>query len=298
MYFGSVRFFKNMILLTVIIAILVPTASSIRYKSRYKDLLEENSIIKDENNELKAKELYIIEENRRIEAERPDYQQKYPDFYAGREINATESKEKTVYLTFDDGPSKRTYEVLDVLAAEDVKATFFVVGPVDDFSRQAMKDIVRQGHTLAMHTYSHQYKKIYSSVEAYLDDMYLIFSEIKATTGITPVHFRLPGGSVNSYNLSIYQDIISEMLRRGFIPFDWNVSSGDASDNILPAGTIYNNVVFGMAKANRAIVLMHDSYYRTTTVAALPQIITTLKERGYSFDKLTPQTKPVLFAYN
>ncbi len=291
MYFGSVRFFKNMILLAVIVAILIPSCTSIGYKNKYEDLLEESSI-------RKTNELQIIEEIHRIEAEKPAYQEKYPDFYAPQPIEATEVTDNTVYLTFDDGPSQRTYEILDILAEQEVKATFFVIGADDDFSKQAMKDIVRQGHTLAMHTYSHQYKKIYTSVEAYLDDMYQIFTLIKETTGVTPTHFRFAGGSVNSYNLQIYQDLISEMLRRGFIPFDWNVSSGDASSSILPTNTIINNVLSGVGKTTRAVVLMHDSYYRTTTVRALPAIISTLKEQGYSFDKLTPQTKPVLFAYN
>ena len=98
--------------------------------------------------------------------------------------------------------------------------------------------------------------------------------------------------------MNIYKELISEMLRRGFIPFDWNVASGDASSTILPTTAIVNNVVSGTLKTSRAVVLMHDSYYRTTTARALPAIITTLKENGYSFDKLTPQTKPVLFAYN
>jgi len=291
MYFGSVRFFKNMILLAVIVAILIPSYTSVKYKNKYENLLEENSVPE-------VTELRITEELHKIETEKIVYHDKYPDFYAPQPIEATEVNDKTVYLTFDDGPSQRTYEILDILAAEEIKATFFVVGADDEFSKQAMRDIVRQGHTLAMHTYSHQYKKIYASVEAYLDDMYQIFALIKETTGITPTHFRFAGGSVNSYNLQIYQDLISEMLRRGFIPFDWNVSSGDASSTILPVNTITSNVVSGAVKTTRPVVLMHDSYYRTTTVRALPEIISTLKEQGYSFDRLTPQTKPVLFAYS
>ncbi|MBR5520507.1 MAG: polysaccharide deacetylase [Oscillospiraceae bacterium] len=280
-----------MILLAVIVAILIPTCTSIKYRNKYEALLVEYDTLKET-------QLRVIEENNRIEAERPEYQSKYPDFYAPQEVNATEILEKTVYFTFDDGPSQRTYEILETLAAEDIKATFFVVGATDEFSKQAMRDIVAQGHTIAMHTYSHQYKYIYNSVEDYLDDMYKIFTLIKETTGVTPTHFRFAGGSVNSYNLNIYKELISEMLRRGFIPFDWNVASGDASSTILPTAAIVNNVVSGTLKTSRAVVLMHDSYYRTTTARALPAIITTLKENGYSFDKLTPQTKPVLFAYN
>ncbi len=295
MYIGSVRFFKNMILLVVIIAILIPTYTSFHYKNKYENLSQQTETVSLAK---QTTSLYDYLPDYNIKPETPEYQNKYPDFYAPQPLDASESVPNTVYLTFDDGPSSRTPEVLEILAEEDIKATFFVVGTTDSFSAQAMKDIVAQGHTLAMHTYTHQYKKIYESVDAYLDDMYQIFTLIKETTGVTPTHFRFAGGSINSYNYQVYMDIISEMLRRGFVPFDWNVSSGDASSVLLSTNAIVNNVVTGVGKTSRAVVLMHDSYSRTTTVQALPAIIQTLKEQGYSFDRLTPQTKPVLFAYS
>ena len=295
MYFGSVRFFKNMILLAVIVMILIPTATSIHYKNEYeKTLAEKENILTTKM--MALDEIYHTED--RLTFDKPGYQNLYPDFYAPQPIDASQAVDKTAYLTFDDGPSARTYEVLDILDAEEVKATFFVVGKTDAFSQQAMKDIVARGHTLAMHTYSHEYKKIYSSVEAYLDDMYKIFTLIKETTGVTPTHFRFAGGSINNHNYAVYQEISAEMLRRGFVPCDWNVASGDASSVILSADTIAANVIAGAAKTKRAFVLMHDSYARTTTVRALPAIIHSMKEQGYTFDKLTPQTKPVLFTYN
>ena len=294
MYFGSVRFFKNMILLAVIVMICIPTVTSIRYKSMYEETLQEkeNILALDK---MSFDDIYHPDE--RMLFDKPGYQNLYPDFYAPQALQATEAPEKTVYLTFDDGPSARTYEVLNFLDEYEVKATFFVVGKTDTFSRQAMRDIVANGHTLAMHTFTHEYKKIYSSVESYLEDMYKIFNLIKETTGVTPTYFRFPGGSINSHNYNIYQELISEMMRRGFVPCDWNVSSGDASTVLLSADTISNNVLTGSRNKKRAVVLMHDSYPHTTTVQALPEIIETLKENGYSFDKLTPQTKPVMFTY-
>ncbi len=298
MYFGSVRFFKNMILLVVIISILIPVHTTLHYKEKYENLLAETELIPMSKILLDSYDYYNDYSDVKIEPEIPEYQNKYPDFYAPQELDATDFSVQTVYFTFDDGPSARTPEVLRILAEEEVKATFFVVGATDATSKQLMRDIVDQGHTLAMHTYSHQYRKIYNSVDDYLDDMYKIFTLIKETTGVTPTHFRFAGGSVNSYNYRVYQDIISEMLRRGFIPYDWNVSSGDASAVLLSTNDIVNNVMSGVAKTDRPIVLMHDSHSRTTTVQALPIIIQKLKEQGYSFDRLTPQTKPVLFAYN
>lgn len=295
MYFGSVRFFKNLILLAVIIFIRIPTCTSFHYKSEYENLKSQQTMTPLISSKLEDCDWMT---KYTIEPQTPSYQDKYPDFYAPQTLDASEAIPNTVYLTFDDGPSQRTYEILDILAKEDVKATFFVVGATDSFSRQAMRDIVANGHTIAMHTYSHKYTEIYSSVEAYLDDMYQIFTLIKEATGVTPTHFRFPGGSKNVYNTQINKEIISEMLRRGFVPFDWNVSSGDASSTLLSPATINYNVMDGMRKTNRRVVLMHDSSPHTTTVQALPEMIKTLKEQGYSFDKLTPQTKPVLFAYN
>ena len=114
-----------------------------------------------------------------------------------------------------------------------MKATFFVVGGDTEKQRQWMRDIVEDGHTLGMHSYTHDYYKIYASVEAFLDDYYKLFTNIKEATGQTPTIFRFPGGSVNSYDYPVYREIVAEMLRRGFVFYDWNLSSGDASSNYM-----------------------------------------------------------------
>lgn len=226
-----------------------------------------------------------------------DYQQLYPDFYGTLPEQTGLPQQKTIYLTFDDGPSDRTDEILEILKRQDVKATFFVVGRSDEVSKRRMKAIVEQGHTLAMHTYSHDYKKIYSSVEAYLEDMYQLFCLIRDTTGKQPTIFRFPGGSINAYNYNIYQEIIAEMLRRGFVPYDWNVSSGDAAQKSVTAATITNNIVSYGKRTHRGIVLMHDAPAKTETVKGLESAILQLKEAGYAFDRLTAEIQPVLFSY-
>lgn len=226
----------------------------------------------------------------------PDYAELYPDFYAPQELDAQSVPSGVVYLTFDDGPSPRTDEILSTLAWEEVKATFFVVGQTKEENLQRMRDIVDQGHTIAMHSYSHNYKKIYTSVEAFLDDMYQIFVQIRDTTGVTPSFFRFPGGSVNAYNYGIYQDIMAEMLRRGFVPCDWNMSAQDATKTPLAPEKIVSNIL-NSAGRSRGVVLMHDSAARTTTAQALPEIIRQLRERGFQLDRLTPDIKPILFSY-
>lgn len=305
-YFGSVRFFKNLILLAVIVMIAVPTGISIHLNKSLREaeqaLLEKatevNAPAPEETAEIldlrEASEPAFLSE---VQMESP-YEDLYPDFYAPQELNADVRKTGVIYLTFDDGPSARTGEILDVLQEKDVKATFFVIGSNDPNSEALLRRIVEEGHTLAMHSYSHNYAKIYSSVEHYLEDMYQIFTQIRDATGVAPTLFRFPGGSINGYNNSIYQDLISEMLRRGFVPFDWNISSEDAATNgLVPAETLVSNVVTSAKRVERGIVLMHDSAPKTTTVQALGPMIDGLREAGFELEALTPEIIPVLYAY-
>lgn len=229
----------------------------------------------------------------------PDYEDLYPDFYAPQKLDASASAEGTIYLTFDDGPSDRTDEVLSVLAQEGVKGTFFVVGQYaeSEASIQRMKNIVAQGHTLGMHSYSHNYTDIYASVENFLNDMYKVFTLIRDNTGAAPTAFRFPGGSINSYNYGTYQAIIAEMLRRGFVPYDWNLSAEDATGTPISAEQIVQNVVGQSAGKIRGFVLMHDSASHTATVEALPEMIRQLKAEGFTFAAITPDVKPTLFGY-
>ncbi len=292
-YFGSVRFFKNLILLAVIIMIAVPTGLSIRFGSSLKQAEREIQELQELQEETKAGE----DTSDEFQAESP-YAQLYPDFYAPQKFSADVWESGVIYLTFDDGPSARTVEILDILKAKDAKATFFVIGNEDAEAKAILQRIVAEGHTLAMHSYTHDYNEIYASVEDYLADMYRVFTQIREATGVTPTLFRFPGGSINGYNGSIYQDLISEMMRRGFVPFDWHISSQDAaSSELTPSDRIVSNIVSGASGSQRGVVLMHDSAPKTTTVAALAPTIDRLREMGFTLKALTPETLPVLYAY-
>ena len=223
------------------------------------------------------------------------YQALYPDFYAPQTYSATSSPDNTAYLTFDDGPSGNTDIILQTLQEENVKATFFVVGTDNADNLARMRRIVQEGHTIGMHSYSHSYKKIYASVEAFLKDMYQVFNLIKDTTGVTPTCFRFPGGSINSYNKAVYKDIKAEMIRRGFVPYDWNVSSGDASTTKYTPEQLTGYVLNGIGSKSRIIVLMHDSPSKENTAQAVRQIIIGIREKGFIFAPLDYQTKPILF---
>lgn len=223
------------------------------------------------------------------------YQALYPDFYAPQTYSANSAPNKTAYLTFDDGPSGNTDIILQTLQEENVKATFFVVGTDDAGNLARMRRIVQEGHTIGMHSYSHSYKKIYASVEAFLKDMYQVFNLIKDTTGVTPTCFRFPGGSINSFNKAVYKDIKAEMIRRGFVPYDWNVSSGDASTTKYTPEQLTGYVLNGIGSKSRIIVLMHDSSSKENTAQAVRQIIIGIREKGFIFAPLDYQTKPILF---
>lgn len=223
------------------------------------------------------------------------YQALYPDFYAPQTYSAMSSPDNTAYLTFDDGPSGNTDIILQTLQEENVKATFFVVGTDNADNLARMRRIVQEGHTIGMHSYSHSYKKIYASVEAFLKDMYQVFNLIKDTTGVTPTCFRFPGGSINSYNKAVYKDIKAEMIRRGFVPYDWNVSSGDASTTKYTPEQLTGHVLNGIGSKSRIIVLMHDSSSKENTAQAVRQIIIGIREKGFIFAPLDYQTKPILF---
>lgn len=202
-------------------------------------------------------------------------------------------EENTIYLTFDDGPSKNTYSVLYYLEKYDLKATFFVVPQRTEECYEIMRQIVAQGHAIGVHSATHEYETIYSSVEAYLEDFYNAWQMIYEATGVKTEIFRFPGGSLNDYNAAMRDEIIEEMTRRGFRFYDWNVDSNDAGGATWTQ--MYNSVPADIAGNYRSVVLMHDSEPRENTVYVLEDIIKLLVNEGYKFDKINNDTQPVQF---
>nr|WP_319487851.1 polysaccharide deacetylase family protein [uncultured Caproiciproducens sp.] len=215
------------------------------------------------------------------------YQAMYPSLYAGPIASAAEKKNKTVYLTFDDGPSNLTIPLLDVLDQYHVKATFFVVGHTDRQSLKAMEEIVGRGHAIGVHSYTHQYRQIYATPAAFLVDFAEMHDLILKDTGFDTKIYRYAGGSINDYNHGTAKAIIAEMNRRGFVYYDWNVSSGDAERGST-ARSIYRNTINGVHQHNDSVVLFHNTKYKSNTLAELPKIIEQLQKEGYSFEKLDP----------
>lgn len=142
----------------------------------------------------------------------------------------------TVYLTFDDGPSKNTPEILSLLQKYGIGATFFVInGKYNSY----MKDIVNGGSAIALHSYSHKYPKIYSSEKAFLDDLEKIHDLVKTETGVDTKIIRFPGGSSNTisrkYCKGIMTNLVKDTEEAGYIYFDWNCDNGDAGGKNLSA---------------------------------------------------------------
>ena len=224
------------------------------------------------------------------------YADLYPHLYA-EPMKKQEYIDDTgyIYLTFDDGPSKSTENILMYLNNYGIKATFFVMPDDTEKSKEYLNTMLETGHEIGIHSMTHKYDVIYKSVEAFLDDFNQAYNLVFEQTGYKPYLFRFPGGSVNDYNVKVRGDIIAEMTRRGFVYFDWNVDSRDAMDATWTQ--MYNSVLNDVADLNRAIVLFHDRPGGENTVYVLEDIIKALinDPKRYTFSKITQQTRPIQF---
>lgn len=212
-------------------------------------------------------------------------------YSVNRIVNVLENDNGLIYLTFDDGPSFITEKVLDILKEENIKATFFVIGFGPELNDTARR-IVDEGHTIALHSYTHNFGLIYSSESAFFDDISRIKTLVKKVTGIDSKIIRFAGGSSNtrsSFNPGIMSRLTREVLDRNYRYFDWNVSSRDA-EGAKNSNEVYNSVINGLSKKRSNVVIMHDQRYSNRTLNALRDIIITAKNRGYRFEKITNYT--------
>lgn len=188
---------------------------------------------------------------------------------------------KKVYLTFDDGPGSQTGKILDILKKNHVKATFFVTGKEDASSKKIYQRIVKEDHTLAMHSYSHIQDVIYDSKEVFEKDLKQINRCLYEATGVHTKFYRFPGGSSTQNTSLPIQNFIDVLKKNHYLYLDWNVISPDINNANATKEQVVTGVMQGVDAYDTAVVLMYDVADKPMTVKALPSIIKQIKAKNY-----------------
>ena len=267
---------KKLIVFGIGVAILIPTILCIvlfvyvnRISRELKELTDLVAAQNTSNQKITEQSSgFIMEPEELLSAKEKDINQE----------NAEEERVRKVYLTFDDGPSIYTDEILDILKEYDVKATFFVVGKEDEESIARYRRIVEEGHTLGMHSYSHKYNEIYDSLEAFSEDFQKLQEFLYETTGVWSRVCRFPGGSSNQVSKVEMKELITYLNEQDITYYDWNISAGDASNRYISTETILENCLGNLEEYNTAVILMHDAANKKTTVEALPILLQQLTQ--------------------
>lgn len=279
---------KKIIIITCITLLILPTVLSIFLMCRVFSLERRldralNTIVVSQSEADKEKETAKAKEAEPV----PTAQSVTP-----AAVQTNESKKK-VYLTFDDGPSTETEKILDILKENQVKATFFVTGKEDTYSKKMYQRIVKEGHTLAMHSYSHLYDDIYSSADAFAKDVDLLVDLLKKETGVTPTFYRFPGGS-NSQMIRIpFHDLTDVLEQRNIVYMDWNVLSPDGKSGKTTKKKVIKGIMTDTEHFDTAVILMYDSPEKPLTVKALPELIQKMKKANYELMPIDDTTAKV-----
>ena len=191
---------------------------------------------------------------------------------------ADKNDNHNVYLTFDCELSENTEAILDVLKANNVKATFFISGDDTEECKNICKRIVDEGHTIGMHSYSNRYSTVYASEEAFENDLNQISKYIYDSTGNASKFYRFPGGSSNQISNVDMTEFVKILNKNNIIYFDWNVSAGDASGDYT-VEDIVSNVTDGISKYKNSVVLLHDAPDKSTTAEAIEPLVKALQKQ-------------------
>jgi peptidoglycan/xylan/chitin deacetylase (PgdA/CDA1 family) len=202
---------------------------------------------------------------------------------------ANENK-KVVYLTFDDGPSVVTSEVLDILKNKEVKATFFLIGNQINGMENVAKRINNEGHSIGLHTYTHNFSRIYPNRNTFIKEMIDCRNEINRVVGISPNIIRFPGGS----RRQLTKTYLERLHSYNFKVYDWNVESWDGINPKISPNRLYKDVTKNNGELSNIIMLLHCDYMHKNTCLALPRIIEYYKEKGYDFKIITDDTPELI----
>lgn len=204
-----------------------------------------------------------------------------------KENRQAAEKKKTAYLTFDDGPSDNTRKILEVLKEKKAVATFFLIGnEITPEREDIVKQTVKQGNAVGVHTYCHEKNKLYCNAESFFDDFNMASDSIKKVTGKKPVLHRFPWGSNNRFVCSYVDSLHEKLQGEGIKSYDWNVSGEDSIGGTVAQSTIFQNVKKDLTRYDEPIILLHDSATMDNTAAVLGQIIDYIRSQGYEFATL------------
>ncbi|HAG43088.1 MAG TPA: polysaccharide deacetylase [Clostridium sp.] len=279
---------KKILLLSFILLTLSITIFS---QVRVIMAVSQNKRLHNKIEEIKVSKETLTKENENLQIEVQNKQKNYEQAL---------SKVKIAYLTFDDGPSNHTKNILDTLDKYGIKATFFVnhKDGMDDL----YKEIINRGHVLANHTSSHNYSKVYRTKESFVEDVQKLDNELKRITGKEPSKIlRFPGGSNNTISLNynhgenFMKELAQHMTDLGYTFYDWNVDSMDAATFRQDKNVIVNRVLEDAKYVKHANILMHDLDPKDTTPEALPEIIEGLKAQGFIFESLNHESPKAQF---
>lgn len=201
--------------------------------------------------------------------------------------NIYHSETKRAFLTFDDGPSQNTNDILNLLKDNNIKATFFVLGSQVEVFPETTNRIYNEGHFIANHGYSHKYSSIYQSPEQILNEYNQCNQIVANTIGVPEYNshlFRFPGGSVGGKYAQIKSQAIPLLEQNNILYVDWNSLTGD-SEKVNPTEEyLMENLQRTSQGKNSLVLLMHDSQSKRITIDFLPKVIEYLKQQGYEFD--------------
>lgn len=273
-----VKRIKKIIVLVCIVCLVLPMILSIFLLVRVNQMENKlNTLLSEEVSQEKPNSGDIVEAKEKTST--------------GGAVSAAVGKK--VYLTFDDGPSRQTEKILDILKKRQVKATFFSIGREDAFSKKMYQRIVKEGHTLGMHSYSHQCKEIYQSMEAFQADYEKISNCLTAATGIKPLYYRFPGGSTESAGKLSLTGLENYFNTQGASYFDWNVIAANSATDDVSVKKMTDRILDGVALYDTSIVLMYDSEDRKMTAKSLDTILDRLIKDGYEILPIDENTIPI-----
>ena len=282
----KIKRLKRFIVSVAFVMLILPSAVSIYF------IIKMNQNFEDKKAD--AKNVYIVEEADKFVASENSVSVNTTENMTGVTQDGKYEDKIKICLTFDDGPSTETDEILDILQDYGIKATFFVNGR-EGFDEEYRR-IVEEGHAIGMHSYSHSYRDVYRDLDSFADDLYNIQSFIMDKTGVECSIYRFPGGSSNTVCRIDMKDCIEYLSAKNIQYYDWNVAANDAVVGGATVDAIVTNVMNGIAEeeSDTIIILFHDSETKKTTVEALPIIIERIADTGdYVFVPINEDVIPV-----